>query len=154
MIDSETFGFIVTDIARLTRGLLEKRIATAGFAVTPGEARALLHIAALEGERQNRIAERLGVEPMTACTYIDRLEKLGLVERSPDPDDRRAKNVRTTAQSRELIDSILEQTAALREETLAGLEAEERSAMLAALRHARKNLYALTSLEAQETAAK
>ena len=151
MIDSETFGFMVSDIARMTRAMLEKRIATAGLGITPGEARALLYIAALEGERQGRIAERLGVEPMTACGYIDKLERQGLVTRVPDPDDRRAKNVITTGIAQDLIDRILEQTAALREQSLAGLGAEERDAVMAALQKVRRNLYGLTAPDNQET---
>ncbi|GAB4355273.1 MAG: MarR family transcriptional regulator [Oricola sp.] len=150
MVDSETFGFIVTDIARLTRTLLEKRIAAAGLAVTPGEARALLHIAALDGERQTRIAERLGVEPMTACAYIDRLEKLGLVERTADPDDRRAKQVSVTAAAHPLIEAISAETAATREDILSGLSAAEREAVMAALRHVRANLQSLLAPPAGE----
>lgn len=154
MIDSETFGFMVSDIARMTRTMLEKRIATAGLGITPGEARALLHIAALEGARQGRIAERLGVEPMTACGYIDKLEKQGLVTRVPDPDDRRAKNVMTTEAAEALIDGILEQTAAIREQSFAGLAPAERDTMMGALRQVRANLQDLLASEAAEAAAK
>ena len=150
MIDSETFGFMVTDIARMTRAMLEKRIASAGLGITPGEARALLHIAALEGARQSQIAERLGIEPMTACVYIDKLEKQGLVTRAPDPDDRRAKNVVATETAKILIDRILEQTAAIREQSFAGLAPAERDTMMEALKRVRANLYGLLTSETAE----
>ena len=38
----------------------------------------------------------MGVEAMTLSTYLDRLEALDLVRRSPDPADRRAKLVEVT----------------------------------------------------------
>ena len=140
MVDPDAFGFIVTDIARMSRAMLERRIAAASLGVTPGEARTLLHIAAREGRRQTQIAERMGVEPMTACSYIDRLEKQGLVVRETDPDDRRAKKVRTTDTARQLIDAVVEQAARMREQTLDGLDPAERETLMAALRRARSNL--------------
>ena len=154
MIDTDSFGFTITDVARMTRSLLEKRIATAGMGITAGEARALIHIAALDGARQNRIAERLGVEPMTACSYIDRLEQRGLVERTPDPDDRRAKNVMTTDSARQLIDNILDIGTAIREDALNGLSPAESEAMMAALRKVRRNLGKLLTSENEDMAAK
>ena len=150
MIDSQTFGFMVADIARMSRALLERRIAAAGLGITPGEARALLYIAAQEGERQTRIAERMGIEPMTACTYIDRLEKQGLVARRPDPRDRRAKQVVTTEAAQDLVEAVTAETAAMREDILDGLPREERKTMLAALRHARVNLQTLLAPQTAE----
>lgn len=150
MIDSETFGFMVNDIARMSRALLERRIAAAGLGITPGEARALLYIAAQEGERQTRIAERMGIEPMTACGYIDRLEKQGLVARRADPQDRRAKQVVTTEAAGELIEAIAAETAAMREDILWGLSASDRETMLAGLRDTRANLRSLLAPQAEE----
>jgi len=140
LADPRTFGFLVSDVARMTRALLERRIASAGLGVTPGEARALLHIVALEGGRQTRIAERMGVEPMTACAYIDKLEKRGLVVREADPDDRRAKQVRATAEAEPLIEALQAESAAMRADILDGLTPAERDAMMIALRHAHANL--------------
>lgn len=152
MIDPDTFGFLVADISRMTRTVLEKRIAPAGFGVTQGEARALIHIAAEEGARQMRIAERMGIEPMTACRYIDRLEQLGFVERTPDPTDRRAKNVATTAAARPLIDATLAELVAIREDALSCLEPAEREAMLRGLRRVHATLRDMTSAQTAEAA--
>lgn len=151
MIDSETFGFLVADIARMSRALLERNIASAGLGLTPGEARALIYIAAQEGERQTRIAERMGIEPMTACGYIDRLEKQGLVARHADPDDRRAKQVVTTAAAAPLVDALIAETGALREKLLDGVAPEARDITMAALRHVRANLVVLLAPESSET---
>lgn len=152
MIDPDTFGFLVADISRMTRAVLDKRLAPAGFGVTQGEARALIHVAWDQGARQARIAERMGVEPMTACRYIDRLEQLGYVERTPDPNDRRAKNVVTTAAAGPLIDATLAEFIAIREDALSCIEPGEREAMMRGLRKVRANLREMTAAPAAETA--
>jgi MarR family transcriptional regulator for hemolysin len=149
-LDSETFGFTITATARMVRTLFEKRIIAAGLGITPAEARALIHIAARPGIRLNRLAVSLGVEPMTACGVVDRLEQRGLVERMPDPDDRRAKNLIVTDAADALMTSVAAAAADLREDALAGLSAAERETMMSALRTVRDNLEILLAPEAPE----
>ena len=94
--DPDALGFVLIDVARLLRSAFERRIAIAGLGLTPGEARTLVRISTLEGSRQLDIAQRMGIEPMTLSTYLDRLQSLGYIERRPDPADRRAKLIFTT----------------------------------------------------------
>jgi DNA-binding MarR family transcriptional regulator len=53
-----------------------------------------------------RLAELQGVSPRNITGLVDSLEKAGLVERVPDPNDRRSIHGRLTAAGRERIDSI------------------------------------------------
>ncbi len=98
-----TLGFLIADTARLMRAAFERRIDEAGLGLTPGEARALMNIAAADGSRQLDIAARMGVEPMTLCAYLDKLQGLGLIERQPCSADRRAKRITLTAASERLL---------------------------------------------------
>jgi DNA-binding MarR family transcriptional regulator len=138
--DPDSLGFLLNEASRLMRAGFERRIAGAGLQITPGEARALIHIAANEGARQGAIAERMGVEPMTVCGYIDRLERCGLVSRQPDPADRRAKNVRTTDEADMTIAAIRAEARALVEQAQAGLDPESKAVLLSALKLLRGNL--------------
>jgi MarR family transcriptional regulator, transcriptional regulator for hemolysin len=147
--DPDSLGFLLTEVSRLMRNAVERRISDAGLEITSGEARALMHVAANEGARQTIIAERMGVEPMTVCAYLDRLEKIGLVARQPDPADRRAKNVRTTDAADRMIAAIRKETSALFDSVQAGLDAEARVALSSALKLVRTNLQA--ALVAKET---
>jgi DNA-binding MarR family transcriptional regulator len=52
------------------------------------------------------LAELQGVTPRNITGLVDSLEKGGLVERVPDPDDRRSIQARLTAAGRARIDSI------------------------------------------------
>jgi len=138
--DPDSLGFLLNDTSRLMRQSFERRIAGIGLQITPGEARALIYVAANEGARQSVIADRMGVEPMTVCGYIDRLEKCGLVSRQPDPADRRAKNVTTTETAEAMILAIRAEAKAVVEQAQAGLDAETRAMLTTALKLLRGNL--------------
>ena len=57
---------------------------------------ALLSNLDLDGTRITTLAERLGVTKQSASQLVGELEKIGYVERQPDPTDRRATLVRFT----------------------------------------------------------
>lgn len=152
-MDRETFGFLITDIARMTRAQFERRIASSRIELTTAEARMLVHVAASDGTRQNRLAERMNIEPMTASKLIDRLEERGLLQRAQDPGDRRANIVTLTGEADRLISEIQSETAAMREEAMQGLSSDEREALMAALRKVRGNLQTVLCKPEAEAAA-
>lgn len=136
----EPLGFIVVDVARLFRQRFEAALGEAGLGVTPGEARALYHVVTYGPVRQTLLAGRLAVEPMTLVGYLDRLEKAGLVARSADPDDRRAKLVAATAAADTVYPRIRAIALAVRAEATAGLEPEAVDRLRATLSAMRRNL--------------
>ncbi len=141
--DPDALGFVLTDVARMLRGAFERRIANAGLGLTPGEARTLVRIATLEGSRQLDIAQRLGIEPMTLSTYLDRLQSLGYVERRPDPADRRAKLIFTTPAAGAMIAGIRTEQVELMEQVTSGIGQEDLDLIRNRLRQLRANLFAL-----------
>lgn len=138
--ETDTLGMLITDVARRLRAAFERKITGAGFGVTPGEVRALIEVSATGGTKQAEIAGKLGVEPMTLCTYLDRLQALGLVERQPDPADRRAKNVVTTDSADVLLAEIQTELRDLMENVTKGLSPEDLKTLRAALKILRDNL--------------
>lgn len=90
---ADSIGFLTADLSRQLRRAFEQRLARHDVPLTPGQARALVYVAAHAGARQSVIADCMGVEPMTLVNFLDQLESLGYVERRPDPRDRRAKTV-------------------------------------------------------------
>lgn len=56
---------------------------------------------------QHEVADRLHCEPSNVTGLIDRLEAKGLVERRPDPADRRVKRLVTTEKGRTLITQLM-----------------------------------------------
>ena len=141
--DPDALGFVLIDVARLLRSAFERRIAIAGLGLTPGEARTLVRISTLEGSRQLDIAQRMGIEPMTLSTYLDRLQSLGFIERRPDPSDRRAKLIYTTAIAGELIASIRTEQVELMQHVTSGIGEPDIEVMRERLKRLRANLSAM-----------
>lgn len=81
-------AFLATDVGRLFRKRFD--VVAREFGVTGPQWRVLVAINRTPGINQGALAAWLEVEAITAGRMIDRLEKLGLVERRPDPADRRA----------------------------------------------------------------
>jgi DNA-binding MarR family transcriptional regulator len=84
----EDLLFEINETARALRRVFDQRAATLG--VTRPQWRVLARLKREPGLRQVELAERLDMEPITLCRIVDRLEEAGLVERKPDPSDRRA----------------------------------------------------------------
>lgn len=80
--------------------------------LSPHQTRALRVIAGERREdatkplRLSQLAEALHIVPRSATEVVDALEDKGLVERSPDPDDRRAVCLRLTADGRRVAAEV------------------------------------------------
>jgi DNA-binding MarR family transcriptional regulator len=81
----------------------------------------------------------MAIEPMTLSVYLDKLETMRLVERVPDPTDRRAKNVVPTGNAEAMIKAIRLHAADVLDVLQTGLDADEREAVRSALKLMRSN---------------
>ena len=79
--------FLLHDVARLLRVDADKRARAHGM--TRAQWGILIWLERQPGLSQKELAEILEVEPITVARLIDRLEGRGMVERRPDPKDRR-----------------------------------------------------------------
>jgi len=138
--DPDALGFLLTDVSRLLRGELERRIIATGLELTPAEARTLLHAAHGEASRQTVIAERMGVDPMTLSGNLDRLEARGLIRREPDPRDRRAKIVRVTDAAEPVLNEIMRVSIEMRSDMTASFSTEELAQFRAGLKRIQRAL--------------
>ncbi|MEU3616571.1 MarR family transcriptional regulator [Streptomyces sp. NPDC006872] len=101
--------------------------AAADHALTGAQAR-LLSLLSLQPLPMRKLAKKLKCEPSNVTGIVDRLESRGLVERRPDPADRRVKLAAATDEGRRIAKGLRESLRFARE-PLAGLEAEEREAL-------------------------
>jgi DNA-binding MarR family transcriptional regulator len=89
-------------LARIYQRLEQRhRELLAEFNLTPAQFDVLSHLANQPGQHQQELADGLLVTKGNVCGLLDRLEQAGLVERTPDPEDRRANLLRLTAAGRE-----------------------------------------------------
>ena len=132
------FAFILNDVARLLRTYADYRAAQ--FGITRAQWVVLVRVQRSEGLNQSELAEILDLQPITLTRLLDKLCDSGLIERRPDPADRRAKRLFLTAAARPL----LERLAVLGEETmantLAGVESEGVEQMVSKLAIVKDNL--------------
>jgi DNA-binding MarR family transcriptional regulator len=79
--------FLLHDVARLIRVEADKRARAHGM--TRAQWAILIRIERQPGLTQKELAEAMEVEPITVARLIDRMEQRGVIERRPDPRDRR-----------------------------------------------------------------
>jgi len=79
--------FLLHDVARLLRVDADKR--ARAHDMTRAQWGILIWLERQPGISQKELSELLDVEPITVARLIDRLEARGMVERRPDPRDRR-----------------------------------------------------------------
>lgn len=140
VIDPDSLGFLISDIARLMRGNFEREIEKVGVPITTSEARVLVHMARCGAARQNVLAEFLGLAPMSVTGFLDNLEKAGLVVRTADPADRRAKIVTLTDAAQALLDRIAIAGQQSRAKAFLGLSDDQVAAFKSAALAIRTNL--------------
>jgi DNA-binding MarR family transcriptional regulator len=79
-----------------------------------------------DGQTLAALSRRMLVTAGNLTGLVDRAERDGVVERRPDPGDRRLSRVYLTAKGRELVHSLLPKHAQHVTETLSALDASER----------------------------
>ena len=132
------FLFMISDVGRLLRTYADQKARQHGM--TRAQWAVLLKLERYEGLNQSDLAEYLDIQPITLTRLVDRLCDSGLIERRPDPNDRRAKLLYLTPAARPLLETISAQVEVLAEEVLAGLDPAAIDAVLSQLGIARENL--------------
>jgi MarR family transcriptional regulator for hemolysin len=130
--------FTISGVGRLLRTYADQK--ARHFGQTRAQWAVLLRLERLEGLKQSDLAEDLDIQPITLTRLVDRLCDNGLIERRPDPTDRRAKRLYLTPAARPLLDRIAVQVEELAETVLAGVDAGAVTVLLTQLGLARDNL--------------
>ena len=133
----EDILFEINETARAIRRAFDQRAATAG--VTRQQWRVLARLKRESGLRQVELAERLDMEPITLCRIVDRLEEAGLVERRPDPSDRRAWRLHVTAKAQPLVEKLQAVGAQLIDQAFGGIDPNDIEITRRVLAQAREN---------------
>lgn len=128
----------IGETSRMMRRYYDRRASALG--VTTAQWRLLLRLSREPGLKQVELAERMDVEPITACRIVDRLEEAGLVERQRDPEDRRAWRLVLTAKAEPILMRLRALAEEMSGEAFEGMTIEEVEAMRAKLARVRENV--------------
>lgn len=112
--------FLLHDVARLVRVDADKRARS--HDMTRAQWGILIWLERQPGITQKELAEHLDVEPITVARLIDRLEARGMVERRPDPRDRRIWRLHLCPPAHAVLLEIHEQRAAMTQLVSQGLD--------------------------------
>ena len=141
-LNDDAIGFQLVTVARLMRQRFEAALADAELNMTPGEARTLMMADRLGAVRQNELAAALSIEPMSLVAHLDKLEASGMIERQPDPADRRSKRVHVTALARPQLKRIARVLNQAREGTMQDFSSEDTARLHDYLQRMCRNLTA------------
>lgn len=132
------FGFLLHDVARLLRVEYDRRVKP--FGLTRSQWWVLAHLHKEDGVTQSELADVLEVGGVTLCRLLDKLEARGLIERRPDPNDRRAKRVFMTTRSGIEMDGMIRTGHDMNQEALAHLDPAQREQFIDMLWGVKQNL--------------
>ena len=79
-----------------------------------------------DGRRMSEFADAMRVDPSTATRAVDRLERMGLAERVPHPNDRRVITVRATPLGTRTVKRVMRRRAGGMERLLEGFDDHQR----------------------------
>jgi DNA-binding MarR family transcriptional regulator len=74
---------------------------------------------------QQHLHEKTAIDPSSMVAVIDELERKGLAERRPDPEDRRARTIFLTDLGRETLERVRALAAELQSDFFSALTADE-----------------------------
>ena len=132
------FAFSINDVARMLRTYADYKAGQ--FGITRAQWVVLVRLDRFEGLKQSELADMLDLQPITLTRLLDRLCRSGLIERRPDPNDRRANRLYLTASARPLLEQLGDLGDALMATALAGVERESIERMVAQLAIVKENL--------------
>jgi MarR family transcriptional regulator, transcriptional regulator for hemolysin len=135
---AEPVGRAVSSSAKVLSRAFERELAEAG-----GSQPVWLILLALKQQRwrtQQDLAAAVGIEGPTLTHHLDGLEKSGLIDRTRDPDDRRAVRVELTGAGEKRFQRLAKAAIGFDQRLRAGLSDDELDAFRRVLARLRDNV--------------
>ncbi|RTZ17993.1 MarR family transcriptional regulator [Vibrio aquaticus] len=127
-----SFGWLINVLANDASKLFDNELKKHGLTIALWPT--LMCLWEEEGVTQRDIAKKSKVENSTTTRTLDKLEKLGLVERQPDPESRRSFRIYLTEEGRALQSQLVPIPAGLNKEYLSVLESNEQKELIRLLK--------------------
>lgn len=124
----ESFGWLVNAMAHYMSKSLDVELRKHGLSIALWPT--LMCLWEQEGVTQREIAKKSKVESSTTTRTIDKLEKLGLVQRQVDPNSRRSFRIYLTDKGRALQKEITPIPLSVNHHILSALDSSEQKEMI------------------------
>jgi MarR family transcriptional regulator for hemolysin len=131
-------AFLINDVARLLKTYADQ--GARHYGMTRAQWGVLSRLDRCEGLKQTELAELLDLQPISLTRLLDRLADNGLIERRPDPNDRRVNRLYLTPAARPLLAQLTGLGEELMTTVLDGLDEKSVERLSADLGVLRENL--------------
>jgi MarR family transcriptional regulator, transcriptional regulator for hemolysin len=138
--NKESFGRLLVLTAKAAREVLDARLQSMGASHAAWLVLHALIQHNAEGSSQRALAEHLRIEGPTMTRHLDRLEAGGLIERRPDPQDRRNTLVYSTPEGKRTLQRLTSVMEKAQEDVLAGLTPDEIDTLTRLMQRVRDNV--------------
>jgi DNA-binding MarR family transcriptional regulator len=135
------FGFLLKDLSERYVRRFEQR--AQAIALTLPQCKALVFLERNQSLSQAKLAELVNVQPMAMVRILDHMEADGLLERRPDPADRRARCLYLTARAKPVLQRIWRLAEETRAEVFEGVSQKDRDHFIGVLERLHANVCAL-----------
>jgi DNA-binding MarR family transcriptional regulator len=136
-------GLLIHDVARLLRRRIDQKAQAVGLTSAQWRVLAMVARAEFRNEvppNQAAIADQMDLEPITLSRLVDRMEAAGMIERRPDPGDRRAHRLYLQEAARPLVNEFREVATSCLTGALSGVSDAEIDMVTEILTRVRNNL--------------
>ena len=130
----------IYEVSRTIRRHFDRRARAMGF--TQAQWQVLWQLEHNQGISQSGLAEILEMQPISLARILDRMETAALIERRPDPADRRAMKLFLTPQAGPILVVLHKIADEVRATASQGLSMDEQARTVALLRRIRSNFAA------------
>jgi MarR family transcriptional regulator, transcriptional regulator for hemolysin len=148
--DRKHFGYVIHDLAKKMKRCFDGEAQAHGL--TLPQWRVIGQLSLNDGLSQSALAGLIEADPMTVSGLVDRLESKGLVERTSDPNDSRAKIVLITDRARAMVVEMRKVAEQVYAHAFDGIAPDERETALKVLQQMSANLDKERSLAKEEVA--
>jgi DNA-binding MarR family transcriptional regulator len=124
----DSLGYLVNHLGRMLGLHLRERIVSHG--VVPGQFAQLLALYEEDGLTQNQLCERVRIDQSTMARTLQRMERDGLIRRTPDPGDRRQALITLTEKARAIEPDLVQAAHDVNAVATKGFTPEEVAAFL------------------------
>ena len=139
-------GVLVHEVSRLRRKAIDQLVRP--LEITGSQWWVLTYISLRPGLSQVRLAEELSLGKVALGDLVERLVRSGLVERRPDPQDKRVNMMFLTQAGIDLAMQIRGMSVGVQNEALKGISPEELSTAISVLSRMKDNLEGIAGASA------
>lgn len=142
------FGFLIHDVSRLRRVVVDRALKPLG--ITRSQWWVLAFLSRRDGMTQTALAADLDLTKVAIGGLLDRLEAAGFVERRADQNDGRARRVYLTRTGAKMVSAIRENVESIELEILSRVPEDALSQAADTLRTLKDTLLEMTGADAED----